>query len=125
MDANIEALLDFSPTVDTDRTRYTVDEWVEMASKFHSQFDGTEHILVPEGIDVKGDSARRYAVMHASHFKRDAKGSPDHLIADSYDMTFARTADGWKMSKASQVVRWVEGNCYNHVEASKALREQA
>jgi len=40
-------------------------------------------------------------------------------------MTFTRTADGWKMSKASQVVRWVEGNWHNHAEAGKALREQS
>lgn len=121
-----EIEMDFSPTVvGMTRTHFRADEWVEMVSRFHSQFDGTEHILVPEGIDVDGDSARCYAVMHASHFKRDAKGSPHHLIAGSYDMTFMRTADGWKMSKASQVVRWVEGNWHNHAEASKALQEQS
>lgn len=116
--------MDFRPTVvDLDRTHFHVDEWVEMVGKFHSQFDGTEHILVPEGIDVNGDEATCYAVMHASHFKRAAQGGPHHLISGSYSMTFARTADGWKMSKASQEVRWVEGNWFNHVQASKAVME--
>ena len=120
-----EIEMDFSPTVvGMTRPRFTADEWVGMVSAFHSQFDGTEHILVPEGIDVEGDAARCYAVMHASHFKRDAKGSPHHLIAGSYDMTFTRTADGWKMCRASQVVRWVEGNWHNHAEASQALAER-
>ena len=120
-----EIEMDFSPTVEMDRTHYTVDEWVEMVGKFHSQFDGTEHILVPESIDVNGDAARCYAVMHASHFKRDAKGSPHHLISGCYDMTFTRTADGWKISQASQVVRWVEGNWHNHAQAIKTLQDQS
>ena len=94
-------------------------------SKFHSQFDGTEHLLVPEGIDVDGDSATCYAIMHASHFKRNAHGSPHHLIVGSYNMTFARGADGWKMCKASQTVRWVEGNWHNHTEAGKAFRNDS
>ena len=40
-------------------------------------------------------------------------------------MSFTRTADGWKMRKASQVVRWVEGNWHNHVEAARKLNEQS
>src|SRR5881628_1395637 len=100
-----EIEMDFRATVpDMDHSNFTVDEWVAMVDRFHSQFNGTEHILVPEGIDIQGDSARCYAVMHASHFKKDATGSPYHLISGAYDMTFTRTADGWKLSKASQVV---------------------
>lgn len=121
-----EIEMDFRPTVpDLDRTHFTVDEWVEMVSKFHSQFDGTEHILIPEGIDVNGDSASCYAVMHASHFKKDSHGAPHHLISGSYSMEFTRTTNGWKMCKASQVVRWVEGNWYNHIEASKNVMAQS
>jgi ketosteroid isomerase-like protein len=121
-----EIEMDFSPTVDgMTQTHFTADEWVEMVFKFHGQLTATEHILVPEGIDVQGDIARCYAVMHAGHFKREAHGSPNWLIAGSYDMSFTRTADGWKMHQASQIVRWVEGNWHNHLEAARALREQA
>ena len=118
--------MDFRPTVaNLDRTYFTVDKWVETVRKFHSQFDGTQHILVPEGIDVNGDTATCHAVMHASHFKENSHGSPHHLIFGSYSFTFVRVADGWKVSKASQTVRWVEGNWYDHVEASKNAMERS
>ncbi len=121
-----EIEMDFSPTVEgMTQTHFTADEWVEKVFQFHGQLTATEHILVPEGIDVTGDTARCYAVMHAGHFKQDAQGSPNWLIAGSYDMSFTHTAEGWRMHKASQVVRWVEGNWHNHVEAARRLSGQS
>ena len=69
-----ELEMDFSPTVESmTQTHFTADEWVEKVLQFHGQLTATEHILVPEGIDVTGDTARCYAVMHAGHFKRTRK----------------------------------------------------
>lgn len=106
-----EIEMDFSPTVaGMTQIHFTVDEWVEKVFQFHGQLTATEHILVPEGIDVTGDTARCYAVMHAGHYKQEAHGSPYWLISGAYDMYFTRTDDGWKLHKAGQLVRWVEGN---------------
>lgn len=116
--------MDFRATVPgLNRTGLDVDEWIQMVSRFHSQFDGTEHVLIPEGIDIDGDEARCYVIMHASHFKRGAVGDPHHLIVGSYDVGLKRTSDGWRMHRVGQTVRWVEGNWDSHLSATKAVME--
>jgi hypothetical protein len=92
-----EIELDLRAAVDLDRTHYTADEWLEMVKRFHTQFDGAEHLLMPEGIHVDGDTATCYVNLNASHFKR--------------------TANGWKISKGTQTMRWGEGNWQMHTDA--------
>lgn len=57
--------------------------------------------------------------MQARHYKRDVMGSPFQHINGHYDMNFIRTKDGWKISKATQVVKWGEGNWQIHSDAGK------
>lgn len=113
--------MDHKPTTEMDRTQFTVDEWCDLAEKFHTQLDGDEHILVPQGIVVNGDTDSCHVLMHANHFKRDARGGPFQSLIGSYDLTFRRTPDGWKICKSTQKVRWSEGNWQFHTDIAKSL----
>jgi len=116
-----EIEMDHKPTTEIDRSRFTADEWCDLAKQFHTQLDGDEHILVPQGIVVNGDSASCHVLMHANHFKRDAKGGPYQTLIGSYDLSFKRTSDGWKICKSTQLVRWSEGNWQFHSDIAKTL----
>ena len=116
-----EIEMDHKPTTEIERTHFTADEWCALAEKFHTQLDGDEHILVPQGIVVNDDTASCHVLMHANHFKRDAKGGPFQSLIGSYDLEFKRTSDGWKICKSTQQIRWSEGNWQFHTDIAKAL----
>jgi ketosteroid isomerase-like protein len=116
-----EIEMDHRPTTDMDRTRFTADEWCRLAQLFHTQLDGDEHILVPQSVVVNGDCASCHVLMHANHFKRDAKGGPYQSLIGSYDLGFQRTGDGWKICRSVQSVRWSEGNWQFHSDIARSL----
>jgi ketosteroid isomerase-like protein len=113
--------MDHEPTTDMPRKVFTADEWCRLAERFHTQLDGDEHILVPQSIVVEGDVARCHVLMHANHFKREAKGGPYQSLIGSYDLGFRRTDDGWKIASSVQRVRWSEGNWQFHTEIARSL----
>lgn len=113
--------MDHQPTTDMEKKVFPADEWCRLAQLFHTQLDGDEHILIPQSILVNGDSAQCHVLMHANHFKRDAKGGPYQSLIGSYDLTLQRTEDGWKIASSVQLVRWSEGNWQFHTEIAKSL----
>jgi ketosteroid isomerase-like protein len=115
--------MDHRPTTDVGRQVFSADEWCRLARLFHEKLDGDEHILIPQSIVVKGDSAQCHVLMHANHFKRDAKGGPFQSLIGSYDLTLQRTDGGWKISSSTQLVRWSEGNWQFHTEIAKLLAD--
>lgn len=99
----------------------SADKWCALAKQFHEQLDGDEHILVPQGIVIEGDTASCHVLMHASHFYRAADGSPYQALVGTYDLRFARSAGGWKITESVQGVRWTEGNWQFHNDIKGSL----
>lgn len=56
------------------------------------------------------DRAICHSYMYAQHYKKDAPGGDFYLMRGSYDNELVRTADGWRITKVTQHVSWVEGN---------------
>ncbi|MGE7370362.1 nuclear transport factor 2 family protein [Neorhizobium sp. NPDC001467] len=113
--------VDHSPTIGMGRIRVSADKWCSLAEKFHSQLDGDEHVMIPQSIVIHGDTASCRVLMHASHFYRDAAGSPYQTLVGSYDLKFVRSDDGWKISESVQSVSWTEGNWQFHNDIKNSL----
>lgn len=118
-DAEIE--VDHSPTIGMGRMRVSADKWCQLAKAFHTQLDGDEHIMIPQSIVINGDTASCRVLMHASHFCRGANGSPYQSLMGSYDLKFARTRAGWKISESLQGLSWSEGNWQFHSDIKDSL----
>ncbi|TCP29197.1 nuclear transport factor 2 family protein [Sphingomonas sp. BK235] len=99
----------------------SADKWCALSKQFYEQFDGDEHILVPQGIVIEGDTASCHVLMHANHFYRAADGSPYQALVGTYDLRFARSAGGWKITESVQGVRWTEGNWQFHNDIKGSL----
>jgi ketosteroid isomerase-like protein len=108
--------VDHSPTIGMGRMRIKADTWCALADKFHSQLDGDEHILIPQSIVINGDKAFCHVLVHARHYYRAAKGSPDQLLICTYELEFVKKADGWKICQSVQKMSWTEGNWQFHNE---------
>lgn len=115
--------VDHSPTIGIGRTRVSADKWCQLAGQFHGQLDGDEHIMIPQGIVINGDTASCHVLMHASHYYRAANGSPYQTLVGTYDLEFVRTDDGWKITKSIQGVKWAEGNWQFHADIQASLGE--
>ncbi|WP_110597594.1 nuclear transport factor 2 family protein [Salinicola lusitanus] len=115
--------VDHSPTIGMGQMRISADKWCAMAKRFHSQLDGDEHILIPQGIVINGETAFCHVLVHARHFYRGANGSPFQILVGSYDLSFKKTDDGWKISESTQGMRWTEGNWQFHEEIKASLAE--
>jgi hypothetical protein len=113
--------VDHSPTIGMGPMRVSADKWCALADRFHSQLDGDEHILIPQGIVIDGDEATCHVLMHASHYYRAASGSPNQSLSGSYDMKFARLDEGWKIVESIQHVGWAEGNWQFHNDIKDSL----
>lgn len=113
--------VDHSPTIGMGRMTVRADAWCDLADRFHSQLDGDEHILVPQGIVIHGDTAACRVLMHASHFYRAANGSPFQSLVGAYRLEFVRTPDGWKIARSVQEVTWAEGNWQFHEAIKESL----
>jgi hypothetical protein len=113
--------VDHSPTIGMGRMRVSADKWCGLAAKFHSQLDGDEHIMIPQSIVIDGDNASCRVLMHASHFYRNASGSPYQTLVGSYDFKFARGNDGWKIAESVQGLGWTEGNWQFHNDIKDSL----
>ena len=118
-----EIEVDHSPTIEMSRMRISADRWCELASKFHSQLDGDQHVLVPQSMVINGDTAVCHVLMHARHFYRAAKGSPFELMIGTYDLTFKKTEEGWKISQSIQGLTWAEGNWQFHTDIPNSLAD--
>jgi hypothetical protein len=116
-----EIEVDHSPTIGMGRMTVSADRWCALAKQFHEQLDGDEHILVPQGIVIAGDTASCHVLMHASHYYRPANGSPYQSLVGTYDLRFARTDGGWKITESVQAVRWAEGNWQFHEDIKHSL----
>ncbi|WGF89967.1 nuclear transport factor 2 family protein [Marinivivus vitaminiproducens] len=113
--------VDHSPTIGMGRMRIPADRWCAMAETFHSQLDGDEHILIPQSIVINGDRASCHMLVHASHFYRQANGSPFQTLVGTYDLDLVKTADGWKICRSIQGVTWSEGNWQFHNDIKDSL----
>ena len=118
-----EIEVDHSPTIGMGRMRVTADTWCAMADKFHSQLDGDEHILIPQGIVINGNDAFCHVLVHAHHFYRAANGSPFQTLVGTYDLGFVKTDDGWKIYRSIQGMSWTEGNWQFHNDIKDSLAE--
>jgi len=115
--------VDHSPTIGMGRIRVSADKWCALADKFHSQLDGDEHVMIPQSLVIDGDNAGCRVLMHASHFYRNAAGSPYQTLVGSYNFKFVRTDDGWKIAESIQGVTWTEGNWQFHNDIKESLGE--
>ena len=113
--------VDHGPTIGMARMRVSADKWCRLAAQFHGQLDGDEHILIPQGIVIHGDTASCRVLMHASHYYRRANGSPYQTLAGAYDLKLVRTQDGWKIAESVQSVSWAEGNWQFHNDIKDSL----
>ena len=113
--------VDHEPTTGMGRMTVSADKWCRLADKFHSQLDGDEHIMIPQSILIDGDTASCHVLMHASHFYRAANGSPFQTLVGGYDLKFARSEDGWKITHSVQDVTWAEGNWQFHHDIAASL----
>ncbi|MFF1696488.1 nuclear transport factor 2 family protein [Streptomyces sp. NPDC058257] len=120
-----EIEVDHSPTIGMGRMHISADRWCEMADKFHSQLDGDEHMLIPQSIIINADTATCHVLVHAKHFYRNANGSPFEALIGTYDLGFAKTADGWKISRSIQGIRWTEGNWQFHTDIKESLQSES
>lgn len=118
-----EIEVDHGPTIGMGHARVSADKWCELARKFHSQLDGDEHILIPQSVVINGDTAFCHVLVHAHHFYRAANGSPFQMLVGTYDMGFVKTADGWKICRTIQGLRWSEGNWQFHSDIMASLSE--
>ena len=116
-----EIEVDHSPTIGMGRMKISADKWCEMADKFHSQLDGDEHMLIPQSMVINGDKAICHVLVHARHFYRKANGSPFELLVGTYDLEFAKTKSGWKISTSIQGMSWTEGNWQFHTDIKESL----
>ena len=118
-----EIEVDHSPTIGMGRMRISADRWCQLADKFHSQLDGDEHMLIPQSVVINGDTASCHVLVHAHHFYRKANGSPFQTLVGTYEIDFARTGDGWKISRSIQGMHWTEGNWQFHTDIMNSLAD--
>lgn len=118
-----EIEVDHSPTIGMGLMTVSADYWCGLADKFHSQLDGDEHILIPQSVVINGDTAFCHVLVHAHHFYRQANGSPFQTLVGTYDLTFKKTTDGWKISKSIQGMSWTEGNWQFHSDIKESLAD--
>jgi hypothetical protein len=116
-----EIEVDHSPTIGKGRMRISADEWCKLADKFHSQLDGDQHVMIPQSIVINGKTASCHVLVQGHHFYRDAKGSPFQMLIGTYDMDFAKTKDGWKITRSIQGLTWTEGNWQFHTDIIESL----
>lgn len=116
-----EIEVDHSPTIGLGRMLVSADRWCELAKQFHTQLDGDEHVLIPQGISIDGNAAHCQVLMHAGHYYRDAKGSPYQTLIGRYAFDFLRTSEGWKITRSIQTVTWTEGNWQFHSDIQASL----
>lgn len=60
--------------------------------------------------DSDPDKAICYSYMYAQHFKKNAPGGDFYLMRGSYDNYVVRGDDGWRITRITQHISWVEGN---------------
>jgi ketosteroid isomerase-like protein len=72
--------------------------------------DATQHLTGPCTVAVNGDEAKAHAYFQAQHVLADAAGGEKWTLGGRYDWTFARGADGWRISGVIMSAMWDDGN---------------
>jgi ketosteroid isomerase-like protein len=72
--------------------------------------DATQHLTGPCTVVVDGDRAMAHTYFQATHVLADAEGGDKWTLGGRYDWTFARGADGWKISGVIMTAVWDGGN---------------
>ena len=75
-----------------------------------TRLDASQHLLGNIEIEVEGDTARTRTYFHAQHVKKGTEGGDCFVIAGSYQDTFVRTVDGWRINHRHQEYSWMDGN---------------
>ena len=113
-----EIEMDFSASIGAGFTKMKADDWVKSVKPFFEALSGTQHIGMPLSIEIKGDTATAKTMLHAQHYLPNLKGEAVQKMIGSYDMSFVRTAEGWKITKMVQHITWNEGNWYVFLKAA-------
>jgi ketosteroid isomerase-like protein len=74
------------------------------------ELDATQHLTGPCTVEVGGDRATAHAYFQAQHVLADATGGEKWTLGGRYDWTFARGANGWRISGVTMTAIWDEGN---------------
>lgn len=83
-----------------------IDEIVERVSTALAVFDITQHMVATHQIEIDGDTSSGRCYLQAQH----VRPTGDKLmIGATYDDTYVRTADGWRINYRKITALWTEG----------------
>lgn len=106
-----ELYLDYTSLTGGEPERISAHELVlERWAPTLEVLDATQHFTGPCTVDVEGDSATAHAYFQATHVLKDVEGGERWILGGRYDWTFARGAEGWKISAVTMTAIWDEGN---------------
>ena len=89
------------------------DQFIGFAKMGLGAWDARQHISPNHVVELDSsdpDRAVCRSYMYAQHYKKDAPGGEFYLMRGSYDHDLVRTEDGWKITRLTQHVFWLEGN---------------
>jgi hypothetical protein len=75
-------------------------------------FTRTCHVIGVPVVTVDGDAAQAAASVVAWHFVKETEfaGRDQWLVGGSYEMTFRKLDDGWRLASLTLAGAWAEGN---------------
>lgn len=92
------------PAVET-----SIKDWIR--GDGFAKATATQHITDARRIEIDGNEAHVFALLHAQHFMPNALGEPVQRMIGYYEKWLVRTAeDGWKIRKVRAHMGWNEGN---------------
>ena len=85
-----------------------VDAWLDFVHKALEPYRGTQHMLGPPLVDLRGDQAELRTDLQAQHFLREPRGEIFTLWG-TYRSSLVRLNGAWKIRRHELVVRSVKG----------------
>jgi len=85
------------------------DDIMAICSRIFAHYDATQHISANHQVTISGDEATCISTLNATHYTANAPGGPLQRQVGYYEYHFVR-ADGWKIDRYVQIVKWEEGN---------------
>ena len=82
-----------------------IDEIIATISDALGPLDSSQHLVATHQISVDGDTATCRCYLQAQHVREAAEGGSQYIIAGRYEDQLVRTADGWKFSHRTFVLK--------------------